>query len=388
MRRSWLVPLGASAAAVGVALTPNLLPPAAGTTPAAPAMVAPPVEVGRPEARRHVEALEALGRLEAVETAEIRARVGGVVEEVAFRDGDLVRQGDLLFRIDPRPYRIALDQAHAALRQKSEQLKLAASRRKRAGELAERAVASQDAYEAAVAQEATLAAEVEAGKAAVAAAALNLEYTEVKAPISGRIGATTLTRGNHVTAASAGGAPLATIVAVDPIRVAFNIDEASFLKHLARHAAAPEKAGIKAAVGLVADEEKPRSGAVEFVDPVVDRSTGTVRVRAVLPNRDGSLAPGLFARVRLELGAARDAVVVDERAVAAGQGGRFVLVVGADDQVEARPVTLGATVEPGKRLVLSGLTPEDRVVLKGLARPGMKVSPIATVASAASGDRP
>lgn len=149
MRRSWLVPLGASAAAVGVALTPNLLPPAAGTTPEAPAMVAPPVEVGRPEARRHVEALEALGRLEAVETAEIRARVGGVVEEVAFRDGDLVRQGDLLFRIDPRPYRIALDQAHAALRQKSEQLKLAASRRKRAGELAERAVASQDAYEAA-----------------------------------------------------------------------------------------------------------------------------------------------------------------------------------------------------------------------------------------------
>ena len=388
MRRSWLVPLGASAAAVAVALTPHILPAASGTTAAAPAMVAPPVEVGRPEARLHVEAIEALGRLEAVETVEIRPRVSGIVEEVAFREGDLVREGDLLFRIDPRPYRIALEQAQAALRQKTEQLKLAASRRKRAGELAERAVTSQDAFEAAVAQEGALAAEVEAAKAAVAAAALNLEYTEIKAPISGRIGATALTRGNHVTAASAGGGPLATMVAVDRLRVTFNVDEASFLKHLARHAAAPEKAGIKAAVGLVEDEEKRHSGSVEFVDPVVDRTSGTVRVRAVLPNRDGTLAPGLFARVRLELGAPREALVLDERAVAAGQGGRFVLVVGAGDQVEARPIRLGPTVEPGKRLVLSGLTPEDRVVLKGLARPGMKVSPIATLASADSGDRP
>jgi gold/copper resistance efflux system membrane fusion protein len=346
------------------------------------------VEVGKVEERLHVVTAEFLGRLEAAETAELRARVGGVVEQVAFREGDFVREGDVLFRIDPRPYRIALDQAEAALRQKVEQLRFAASRRKRAGELIERAATSQDAFEAAVAQEATLAAEVEAAKAALAAAALNLEYTEIRAPIGGRIGATELTRGNHVTAAAAGGTTLATIVAVDRLRIAFNVDEASFLKHLSRHAADPGKGGFRAAVSLAQDREKAHVGVVDFIDPVVDRTSGTVRVRATLPNHTGTLAPGLFARVRLEFGTAQSALVIDERAVGTAQGGRFVLVVGPGDQVEAKAVALGDTVEPGKRVVLSGLAPDDRVILKGLARPGMKVSPIATVASVVPGDRP
>lgn len=388
MRSIWLTLIGAGAAGVSVAIAPQFVPSSPSAAPAQAAPPAPQVEVVSPETRKLTDTAEFLGRIEAFETVEIRARVGGVIDEVTFRDGDHVTEGDLLFRIDPRPYRIALEQAEAALRQKREQSKLAQSRRARTAELMERAAASRDALEAAVAHEGTLAAEVAAAEAAVAAAKLDLTFTEVRAPISGRIGATALTRGNHVVAASTGGTVLAGIVAVDRVKVTFDVDEARYLGFLADRPDRARQERLGVAVGLTTDADRPHRGQVDFVDNTVDRTTGTVRVRAVLPNPHGRLAPGLFARVRLDLGEPRDVLLVDERAVAAGAGGRMVLVVGNDNTVEARPVVLGATPEPGKRVVLSGLAPNERVILKGLAGPGMKVSPVASVTAAAEGGKP
>jgi gold/copper resistance efflux system membrane fusion protein len=388
MGRSWIAPVGAAAAALAVALAPRLLPDGPGATVAATTTAPPSVEVAKPEVRLQAESGEFLGRLEATETVEVRARVPGVVEEVAFREGDLVRGGDLLFRLDPRPCQIALQQAEAVVRQKSEQLKLAGSRRKRASELLARAVTSQDAFEAAVAEEATLVAELDAAKAAVASAALNLEYTTIRAPIAGRVGATALTRGNHVSAGASAATPLVSIVAVDQIRVVFHVDEASFLKHLARDAKAPERAGLTAKVALAGGEPDARDARIDFVDTAVDGKTGTVRVRGLLSNPGGALAPGLFARVKLAFGPPRNTLLIEERAVAATQNGRLVLVVNGADQVEARSVVLGASTEAGRRVVLSGLGPEDRIVLKGSVRPGMKVLPVTTVASSDIGSRP
>ncbi|MFC4173284.1 efflux RND transporter periplasmic adaptor subunit [Microvirga sp. GCM10011540] len=388
MRSMWLTLMGAGAAGVAVAVAPQLLPSPPGPVQAQAAPLAPPVEVISPETRTLAETAEFLGRIEAFEAVAVQARVSGVIDEVAFRDGDHVNEGDLLFRIDPRRYRIALEQAEAALRQKREQSKLAQSRRARTAELMERAAASRDALEAAVAHEGTLAAEVAAAEAAVAAAKLDLTFTEVRAPISGRIGATALTRGNHVVAASTGGTVLASIVAVDRVKVTFDVDEARYLGFLADPPDRDRQERLGVAVGLTTDADRPHRGQVDFVDNTVDRTTGTVRVRAVLPNPHGRLAPGLFARVRLDLGEPRDVLLVDERAVAAGAGGRMVLVVGDDNTVEARPVVLGATPEPGKRVVLSGLSPNERVILKGLAGPGMKVSPVASVTASAEGGKP
>jgi gold/copper resistance efflux system membrane fusion protein len=388
MRSIWITLIGAGAAGVSVALAPQLVPSSPSAAPAQAAPPAPQVEVVSPETRKLTDTAEFLGRIEAFETVGIRARVGGVIDEVTFRDGDHVKEGDLLFRIDPRPYRIALEQAEAALRQKREQSKLAQSRRARTAELMERAAASRDALEAAVAHEGTLAAEVAAAEAAVAAAKLDLTFTEVRAPISGRIGAASLTRGNHVVASSTGGTVLAGIVAVDRVKVTFDVDEARYLGLLADRPDRARQERLGVAVGLTTDADRPHRGQVDFVDNTVDRTTGTVRVRAILPNPHGRLAPGLFARVRLDLGEPRDVLLVDERAVAAGAGGRMVLVVGNDNTVEARPVVLGATPEPGKRVVLSGLAPNERVILKGLAGPGMKVSPVASVTASAEGGKP
>lgn len=377
-----LIAAGTAAAAVGVA--PQLLFRDGTPASASPAPGAPPVEVAKPEVRSLVESADFLGRIEAFEAVEIKARVSGVIDQVAFREGEVVREGDLLFRIDPRPYRMALEQAEANLLQKQEQLKLAESRRKRTVELVERTVASRDALDAAIAHEAALSAEVRAAQAAVAAAKLDLEFTEIRAPISGRIGAAKLTRGNHVTAAAGGGVTLANIVAVDRVKVVFDLDESRYLSLLAKRGMKPGQNKLQVAVGLTTDSDRPLRGEVDFVDVALDRDTGTMRARAILPNPDGTLAPGLFARVRLELGGPREVLLVDEKAVAAGATGRLVLVVGQGDVVEARPITLGATPQPGKRVVLSGLDANDRIVMKGYARPGMKVSPVATVASAGS----
>jgi len=313
----WLTLLGTGAAGVAVALAPQLIPSSPVAAPAQAAPPAPPVEIISPETRTLTGTAEFLGRIEAFETVEIRARVGGVIDEVTFRDGDHVKEGDLLFRIDPRPYRIALEQAEAALRQKREQLKLAQSRRARTTELTERAAASRDALEAAIAHEGTLVAEVAAAEAAVAAAELDLTFTEIRAPINGRIGAASLTRGNHVVASSTGGTVLASIVAVDRVKVTFDVDEARYLGLLASRSKRARQERLGVAVGLTTDGDRPHRGEVDFVDNTVDRTTGTVRVRAVLPNPHGRLAPGLFARVRLDLGEPRDTLLIDERAMAA-----------------------------------------------------------------------
>lgn len=388
MRSLWITLAGASAAAVAVAVAPQLASPPPRAAPAAAAQPAPFVEVGTPEMRRLADTAEFLGRIEAFQKVQVRARVTGGIDEVTFRDGDPVREGDVLFRIDPRPYKATLDQTEATLRQKQEQLRLARSRRARTEELVEKGAASRDALEAAVAHEGALAAETAAAAAAVSAARLDLAFTDIRAPINGRIGAAAMTRGNHVVAASAGGTVLADIVASEFVKVAFDVDETRYLAVLAQRANGFTRDRLRVSVGLATDSDRPYHGEVDFIDNALDPATGTVRVKAVLRNPGGGLVPGLFARVRMDLGAPRDVVLVDERAVASGAGGRMVLVVRDDDTVEARPVVLGATPEPGKRVVLSGLAPTERIVLKGLARPGMKVSPVASVTASAEGGKP
>lgn len=302
-----------------------------------------------------------------------------MIDEVSFREGDLVREGDLLFRIDPRPYRIQLEQAQALLRRSEEQLELADSRFGRAKTLAKKSVVSRDALEAAEAEYATIAADIEAARAAVGAAELNLEFTEIRAPISGRIGAAALTRGNHV--APGEGDPLASIVSVDPVHVAFDVDEGRFLDLLAANPSDPESRRLAASVHLLNGHATGPIGKVDFIDNHIDSGTGTIRVRALLPNSDGLLAPGLFARVTLDIGEPRPAVIIDEGVVATDQTSRFVLVVGPDDIVQYRPVELGRAVEPGRRIVLSGLKAGERILVKGLARPGMQVAPVMAVSS-------
>ena len=380
MTRPWLTLTAASVAALAAAAAPTVLPNGFGSSAAVDTPAVPPtVEITAPEIRVLPDTAEFLGRIQAVESADIRARVGGVIEEVTFREGDLVREGDPLFRIDPRPYRVQLDQAQAALLRSEEQLELAESRLGRARTLAKKSVVSRDALDAAEAEYATIAADVEAARAAVAAAELNLDFTEIRAPISGRIGAAALTRGNHVVPAAGG--PLATIVSVDPVHILFDVDERQFLELLAAKASDPASAELAASVQLLNGDTTGPIGRVDFIDNRVDSGTGTIRVRALLPNPDRRLAPGLFARVTLQIGEPRPVVVIDESVVATDQTSRFVLVVGPDDIVQYRPVELGRTVEPGRRIVLSGLSAGERVLAKGFARPGMQVAPTVTVSS-------
>jgi RND family efflux transporter MFP subunit len=342
------------------------------------ALPPPQVTVAAAVSRKVTEFDEFTGRFEAVERVEVRPRVSGYISSVNFTDGNEVKKGDVLFIIDPRPYVAERDKARAQLAQARSQLALAKSERERATKLLGQHAISQEEFDTRTAGNEQAQANVEATQAALDSAALNLEFTRVTAPIAGRIGRALVTSGNYV---ASGLTPLTTLVSLDPIYVTFDGDEQAYLRYskLARasaHGASQETVRNPVVVGLADESGYPHQGALVFLDNALDPATGTIHSRALLDNHERLFTPGLFARIRLLDRAQHDAVLVNDSAIGTDQTVRYVLVVGAGNKVEYRPVRLGPVID-GLRVVQSGLTAGESVVVNGLqrVRPGAQVQP-------------
>lgn len=338
------------------------------------ASAAPAVPVAQALGREIAPTTEFTGYLAAPETVELRPKAGGTIQSVSVPEGGLVRQGQLLFQLDPRPLQVLLDAAEAQERQAEVQLAQAEADLARAERLAPNGAISARALETALSAHRERQAQVQAAHAASAAARLNLSYARVTAPISGRADRIAVTKGNVVTA---GVTVLTTIVSIDPIQAYFDIDEATYLDFIAR--ARPAGDGrptntLPVRVGLMNEEGYPHDGQLDFIGAQMNRGTGTVRARAVLANPGGLLTPGLFVRVRLDTAAPRQTVLIDDQAVGTDQGQTYVLTLGAGNKVEYRLITLGGMVD-GLRVVESGLKAGEIIILKGLVRPGMQVTP-------------
>jgi multidrug efflux system membrane fusion protein len=319
------------------------------------------------------------GRLEAVERVDIRPRVSGTVQSVHFREGALVKAGDLLVTIDPAPYQADVDRAAAQVLAAQARLTNATSTYQRSKHLLEDHAISQREYDDAFNAQAEADANLRAAQASLQGAKLSLGYTEVRAPVAGRVGKREITTGNLV-AAGPTGPLLTTLVSVSPIYASFDADEQVVNRALRD---LPSGAGSRAQIdripvqmGTAGDSATPITGHLQLVDNQVDAKSGTVRVRAVFDNADGALMPGQFAHLRMGQVKADPALLINERAVGTDQNKKFVMVVGDDDKVAYREVTLGASAN-GLRIVTSGLKPKERVVVNGLqrVRPGSLVAP-------------
>lgn len=347
------------------------------TTPAAPP--ATPVSVALVEQRALVSWAEFSGRLEAIERVEIRSRVSGVVEQVHFSQGALVKQGDLLVSIDQAPYQAEFERAQAQLLAAEARVALARNEHERGQKLMSTQNVSQRDLDTRLNALREAQANESAARAALQSARLNLDYTQIRAPIGGRIGRLEVTVGNLV-AAGANAPLLTTLVSVDPVYAGFNADEGSLLKALAT---LPAEAGklrdlkrIPVQMTTATNEAAPVSGHLNFVDNGIDAATGTVRVRAIFDNKDGALMPGQFVRLRMGQAKSEPALVINERAVGTDQNKKFVFVVGKDHKAVWREVTLGTAAE-GLRVVTSGLEAGEQIVVNGLQRirPGASVAP-------------
>lgn len=338
------------------------------TAPAAPP--ATPVSVALVEQRELVAWAEFSGRLEAIERVEIRSRVSGVVEQVHFSQGALVKQGDLLVSIDRAPYQAEFERAQAQLLAAEARVALARNEHERGQKLMTTQNVSQRDLDARLNALREAQANERATRAALQSARLNLDYTEIRAPIGGRIGRLEVTVGNLV-AAGANAPLLTTLVSVDPVYAGFNADEGSLLKALAT---LPAEAGkprdltrIPVQMTTATNEAAPVAGHLNFVDNGIDAATGTVRVRAIFDNKDGALMPGQFVRLRMGQAKSEPALVINERAVGTDQNKKFVFVVGKDHKAQWREVTLGTAAE-GLRIVTSGLEAGEQIVVNGLQR--------------------
>lgn len=347
---------------------------------AAPAAV--PVSVATVVASEVTGWDEFSGRLEAVDRVELRSRAAGTVQAVHFREGALVKQGELLFTIDPAPYAAEVERAEAQVAAARSRLAHATTEHERARRLwDERAIAQREFDERANGlREAE--ANLRAAEAARQSARLALGYTEVRAPIAGRIGKVEITAGNLV-AAGPGAPVLTTLVSVSPIYASFDADEQVIVRALRElrdpkggASARAQLERIPVQMGTAATSELPFEGKLQLVDNQVDARSGTIRVRAVFDNKDGALIPGQFARLRMGQAKATPVLLVNERAVGTDQNKRFVIVVGADNKTVWREVKLGTSVN-GLRRVTEGLQPGERIVVNGLhrVRPGTEVVP-------------
>ena len=334
-------------------------------TDASPAQVvaAPSVAVAAPVQRAVPVVRQYPGRVEAIERVELRPRVGGYVRQVAFDEGARVRKGQLLFQIDPAPYAAAVAEAEARHRQALAEAELAASEAARASRLTVRNAISTEEVERRRTQAAVAQAQAEAAAATVARARLDLAHTRVVAPIDGRIGRAEITAGNLVGPADR----LAVLVADSAVYVTFDVDEASLAKN--------EASQWSATFALADLPGSTFGGPVAFLENEFAPGTGTVRARMRIAG-DPALIPGRFGKVTLQFGLSQDALLVDEKALGADQGSRYLLVVGEDSTLLYRPVRTGSRVGP-YRVIEEGLAPTDRVVVNGLmrVRPGMPVSP-------------
>jgi RND family efflux transporter MFP subunit len=338
-----------------------------------PAPATPEVTVAPAINEQVTEWDEFTGHLEAVQSVEVRPRVSGFIQRIAFPEGAFVRQGDVLVTIDPRPYEAEVARTEAELEQARTREQLAEQELERAKRLVGTQAISREEFDSRTSTLAEAGGAVRAAEAAVRNAKLNLDWTTVRAPISGRVGRAEITAGNLVQGGAQGASLLTTIVSLDPVYVYFDSDEQAYLKYIAadRH-----RDGDRSVQVAVAGENGfPHEATLDFVDNKLDRSAGTIRVRAVLPNPNGTFAPGLFARVRLANGARKSATLVQDQAIGTDQDRKFVLVLKPDSTVEYRAVTLGR-VQDGLRVVQSGVEPGEHIVVNGLlrVRPGMKVS--------------
>jgi membrane fusion protein, multidrug efflux system len=311
------------------------------------------------------------GRLEAIDKVEVRPLVSGTIVAVYFKDGSLVKKGDPLFTIDPRPYQAEVDRAAAQLAAAEAQNNYATTDFARAQRLiTDNAIAKRD-FDQKDNSAREGVANLKAAKAALETAQLNLSYTRVIAPVAGRVSRAEMTVGNIVSA-GANSAVMTTLVSVSPIYASFNVDEQTYLQYLAHD----NKAAVPVHLGLANEDGYSRDGVIDSVDNQLDTSSGTIRVRARFENKDGALLPGLFARVEVGGGSPHAAVLVDDSAVGTDQDKKYVMVVDAQDHAQYREVQL-AGLHDGLRVVASGLKPGERIVVNGLqrVRPGDPVRP-------------
>ena len=350
----------------------------------------PQVTVAHPMRKTVADEEEYVGRFVAVDAVEVRARVSGYLEAIHFRDGQMVDAGDKLFTIDRRPFQTARDQAQATLEQAKANLAFAEADLGRGRRLKLDTTITQQSLDQRVQATRVAEATVKAQEAALQQARLDLEFTELKAPVSGRIGDRRVSIGNLVTGGTNGGTTLlATIQSTDPIRFEFTWDETAYLRFLRAHKDA-RSPGMSVPVKLkLIDEEKfSHAGRMDFIDNAIDRSSGAIRGRAELANPDGTLTPGMFARIRVAMAPPAEALLVPDTAIGTEQVKKLVYVLDADNVARPRYVTLGRLVD-GLRVIRSGLEADDRVVINGLmrVRPGVKVTPQAgAMASAAPAD--
>lgn len=344
---------------------------------AAAAPPAPAVRVTTAEAREITDWDTFTGRFEAVETVKLRPRVSGYIDQVHFAEGKLVKRGELLFTIDQRPYQVQLQRAQAELARAQAQTALSQTELARAEKLLAVRAVSQEEYDQRASRRQQLQAEVQAARAAVAAAQLDFDYTRVMAPIDGRVSRAEVTAGNYVTA---GDSVLTSVVSLDPIYVYFDGDEQTYLKNnaLAQRGELPSSRNSPnpVFVGLANEADFPHPGKMNFLDNALNPETGTIRARALLTNPDHLFTPGMLARIRVLGSGKYTATLVDDTAVATNQDQKYVAVVNAQNVVEYRTVELGDTVDD-RRVVRNGLAPGERVVVGGLQRirPGMTVDP-------------
>ena len=360
---------------------------------AAPATSPTLVTVSYPVQRTVTDYVDFTGRTQAVKSVEIRARVDGYLIRMPFKEGTEVQTGDLLFEIDPRPYQAALDYAEGQVASNVAALELAQADNARGKKLAPKGAISQQEFDKYRSSEDQAEATLASSKANLATARLNLAFTRILSPIDGQVSRYNVTEGNLVQSGQAGSGTLLTnIVSVDPIYTHFNVDEQTLLRarKLVRQgrAKSASDAEVPVALGLATEEEFPHQGTINFVDNQVNPQTGTLLVRGVFPNHDRMLSPGLFARVRVQIGEPHQALLVTERAIDTDQGQKILYVVNDQNEVVYRPIRVGA-LHHGWRVIEEGLEAGERVIVNGLqrVRPGVVVEPKLTDMPASTADR-
>jgi RND family efflux transporter MFP subunit len=321
-----------------------------------------------------------VGRFVAVDMVEVRARVSGYLEKVHFRDGQTIKQGDLLFSIDKRPFQNTLTQAKANLVLAKSNVTFTEADYARAQQLLRDRTISEQVFDQRAQAYRNAQASVAANEAQVKQAELDLEFTELRAPITGRIGDRRVTEGNLVTGGTAGNTTLlATVVSMDPIRLEFTMDEAAYLRYERLSSAGKDitsrEASVMVGLKLIDERDFGHRGYMDFVDNMIDRASGTIRARAQFSNPDGVFTPGMFARVRVPGSPAYATLLVPDGAILSEQARKYVLVVDGESVARQRYVTLGELVD-GQRVIKEGLASDDRIIVNGLmrARPGVKVN--------------
>jgi multidrug efflux system membrane fusion protein len=355
-------------------------------TPVRPAASSPPsVAVAMPVQANVADWTDLTGQFSAVNQVVLRAQVSGYLTEIHFKDGQIVHKGDLLFVIDPRPYEFQLEQANAQFQTASATLVLANKQLERSARLNRVAVESDEHLDQGTQSQRAAAAAVKAAEAAIHAAQLNIEFTHIVAPFSGRVSRRHVSIGSLITGGPGAttATELTTIVSLDPIYLDFDLSEADYAAY--QHSAAARPSGANA-VQISVDGERPwaRAGDLDFLDNEIDRRSGTLHARATLANPDMMIAPGGFARVRVPLSASLPQLLVPDAAVGTDQSSKLVMVVQGDGVVVTKPVEIGPLEDHAMRVITRGLLPTDRVIVQGLmrTRPGMKVEPHLTTVDA------